>query len=102
MQIVTPVLEPKARAEEPAGEPAEWGLIAGRPAEDRSFEMVEVAAGAAVGLAIGSAAADPVWSLVGGVVGAAAGLLAGETVERAAGRVATTTDATRPEPLDRG
>jgi hypothetical protein len=102
MQTVTPGLEPDARATEPADAPAEWGLIAGRPAEDRGFELVEVAAGAAVGLAIGSAAADPVWALVGGVVGAAAGLLTGETVERAAGRVATTTDATRPEHSNRG
>jgi hypothetical protein len=97
----TLVPEPEARVEE-RDEPEEEGLVAGRPIEDRTFEMVEVAAGAAAGLAIGTAVAGPVGMLVGGVAGAAAGLLTGEAVERRAGRAATTTDAGRPEPGERG
>lgn len=89
------VADPEPAAE-PAGEGFEELLVGGRPPEDRSFELVEIAAGAATGLAIGTAVAGPVGSLVGGVVGAAAGLAAGEAVERAAGHAAETTDATRP------
>jgi outer membrane lipoprotein SlyB len=85
--IVTPTPGHPSRSHD------EEGLIAGRPAEDRSFELVEVVAGAATGLAIGSAVAGPVGTVVGGIVGAAAGLIAGEAVERAAGPAATTTDA---------
>ncbi len=70
------------------------GLIAGRPIEDRSFELVEVTAGAAAGVLIGGSVAGPAGMLIGGVAGAAAGLLGGEAVERHAGRAATTTDAT--------
>ncbi len=68
-------------------------LVAGRPIEDRTFEMVEVAAGAATGLVIGTAVAGPVGTVIGGVAGAAVGLLGGEVVERRAGRAAKTTDA---------
>jgi outer membrane lipoprotein SlyB len=71
----------------------EPGLVGGRPIEDRSFELVEVAAGAAAGMLIGSAVAGPVGTVVGGVAGAAVGIVGGEAVERRAGRAATTTDA---------
>lgn len=96
----TLVPEPEARVEEP--EAREEGLVGGRPIEDRTFEMVEVAAGAAAGLAIGTAVAGPVGMLVGGVAGAAAGLLTGEAVERRAGRAATTTDAGEPKADEQG
>lgn len=74
----------------------EAGLIAGRPVEDRSFEMVEVGVGASLGLAIGAAVAGPVGAAAGVVVGAATALVAGEVIERAAGHAAETTDATEP------
>ncbi len=83
---------PEAELEE------ESGLVAGRPIEDRSFELVEVAAGAAAGLLIGTAVAGPIGTVVGGVAGAAAGLFTGEAVERHAGRAATTTNAADDEP----
>jgi len=75
----------------------EWGLIAGRPVEDRSFEMVEVGVGASLGFAIGAAVAGPVGAAAGLVVGAAAAVVAGEAIERAAGHAAETTDATEDE-----
>jgi uncharacterized membrane protein len=75
----------------------EPGLIAGRPIEDRSFELVEVAAGAAAGMLIGSAVAGPAGTLVGGVAGAVVGIVGGETIERHAGLAATTTDAGRDD-----
>jgi outer membrane lipoprotein SlyB len=81
---------PEAPPVEPEADPY---LVGGRPIEDRTFEIVEFAAGAAAGLMIGSAVAGPVGTVVGGVAGAAAGLLGGEVVERRAGRAATTTDA---------
>ncbi len=85
---------PIAATEEAAEEPLEEGLIAGRPLEDRSFEVVEVGVGASVGIAIGAAVAGPIGAAAGGVIGAAAGLVAGEAIERAAGHAAETTDAT--------
>ncbi len=72
----------------------EAGLIAGRPVEDRSFEMVEVGVGASLGLAIGAAVAGPIGAAAGVVVGGAAALVAAEAIERAAGHAAETTDAT--------
>lgn len=76
----------------------EPGLIAGRPVEDRSFEAVEAGVGLVAGIAIGSAIAGPIGAAVGGLVGVVGGIATGEVIERAAGRVATTTDATEPEP----
>jgi len=74
--------------------PVEDGLIAGRPVEDRSFEVVEVGVGASLGVAIGAAVAGPIGLVAGGVLGAAVGIVAGEVIERAAGHAAETTDAT--------
>jgi hypothetical protein len=74
----------------------EAGLIAGRPVEDRSFEVVEVGVGASLGLAIGAAVAGPIGAAAGVVVGGAAAFVAGEAIERAAGHAAETTDATEP------
>jgi outer membrane lipoprotein SlyB len=88
------ITEETAEAEEPLAE----GLVAGRPVEDRGFEMVEVGVGASLGLAIGAAVAGPIGAAAGGVIGAAAGLVAGEAIERAAGHAAETTDATANEP----
>jgi len=75
-------------------QPPEGGLIAGRPVEDRSFEMVEVGVGASLGFAIGAAVAGPLGAAAGVVVGGAAAFVAGEAIERAAGHAAETTDAT--------
>ena len=72
----------------------EAGLIAGRPVEDRSFEVVEVGVGASLGVAIGAAVAGPIGAAAGVVVGGAAAFVAGEAIERAAGHAAETTDAT--------
>lgn len=79
------------KAEEP-------GLVMGRPAEDRTFEAVEIAAGAATGVAVGAAIAGPVGAVVGGVIGGVIGIAAGEALERVEGPAATTTDATAPRP----
>ena len=79
----------------------EPGLIAGRPVEDRGFEAVEAGVGLAAGIAIGSAMFGPGGAAVGGLVGVAGGIIAGEALERAVGRVATTTDASEPEPPGR-
>ena len=76
-------LEGVSRDQQPEG-----GLIAGRPVEDRSFEMVEVGVGASLGFAIGAVVAGP--------IGAAA-FAAGEAIERAVGHAAETTDATEDE-----
>lgn len=84
--------EPNAATEEAAEE----GLIAGRPVEDRSFEMVEVGVGASLGFAVGAAVAGPIGAAAGGVIGAATAFVAGEAIERAAGHAAETTDATEP------
>lgn len=86
---------PAPRDETPsADEQSEPGLIAGRPVEDRSFEMVEVGVGASLGLAIGAAVAGPIGAAAGVVVGGAAAFVASEAIERAAGHAAETTDAT--------
>jgi phage tail tape-measure protein len=87
-------------------EPLDEGLIAGRPVEDRSFEMVETAVGVALGVAAGIAAGTflagapgtVVGGIVGGIVGGAIGLGVGEALEEAEGEVARTTDATVPHP----
>jgi len=89
--------EPKREPETP-GEP---GLVRGRPIEDRSFEAVETTVGVVVGLAIGSAVAGPAGAAVGAAVGGAAGLAGGEILERAEGRAARSTDATRETPPKR-
>lgn len=94
--------EPVDASEEPLDE----GLIAGRPVEDRSFEMVETAVGislgTAVGLAVGTAVAAGPGTVVGGIIGAVIGgvigFVAGELLEQAEGEVARTTDATHPHP----
>ncbi len=49
MSQTTVVHDPR----EATGEPAEPGLIAGRPVEDRSFEAVEVSVGIAAGMNVG-------------------------------------------------
>ncbi len=98
-------LEPQGPADrrehldEPAelGRPAEPFLVAGRPVEDRSFEVVEAGVGISLGMAIGTAVAGPIGTAVGGVLGCAAGIVAGEALERVAGRAATTTDAADDE-----
>jgi len=97
MNEVPAAHEPIAEGEGP-DEQIEEGLIAGRPVEDRSFEVVEVGVGASLGLAIGAAVAGPIGAAAGVVVGAAAGLVAGEAIERAVGHAAETTDATEHEP----
>jgi uncharacterized protein YcfJ len=95
IEVSTEGSEPPA---EPPVDELEDGLIAGRPVEDRSFEVLEVAAGASLGIAIGAVVAGPVGAGIGGVVGAAAGLVAGESIEHAVGHAAETTDATDHEP----
>jgi hypothetical protein len=78
----------------PRGEP---GLVFGRPVEDRGFEIVEAGMGLLAGVTIGALVAGPIGAAVGGLAGVAGGFAAGEVLERAAGRVATTTDAGEPE-----
>lgn len=70
------------------------GLMAGRPIEDRSFEVVEVATGASLGVAIGALVGGPIGAAAGGIIGGVAGFVAGESIEHAVGRAAETTDAT--------
>ena len=86
--------ESSAQSPERAEAPDHPYLVLGRPVEDRSFEVVETGVGIAAGMAIGTAVAGPIGTAIGGLLGAAAGLVTGEVVERAAGRAATTTDAT--------
>ena len=95
-----PVGEPSEdpEAEAPTEEVIEEGLIAGRPVEDRSFEVVEVGVGASAGLAIGAVVAGPIGAAAGALLGAAAGIVAGEALERRVGHAAETTDATEHEP----
>lgn len=82
-------------ADEPvhAAQPLEDGLVAGRPVEDRSFEVVETGLGVAAGVAIGAVVAGPPGAVIGGVIGAVAGFAAGEALERHEGLAAETTDA---------
>jgi len=75
-------------------EPDHGPLVPSRPAEDRTFEAVEVAVGVAAGGAIGGAFAGATGVAVGVVVGAIVGATAGELIERMAGKAATTMDAT--------
>lgn len=75
-------------------EPHHGQLVPSRPAEDRTFEAVEVAVGLAAGGAIGGAIAGAGGVAVGAVIGAIVGATAGELVERLAGPAATTMDAT--------
>jgi outer membrane lipoprotein SlyB len=75
----------------------EDGLVAGRPVEDRSFEVVEVATGASLGIAIGAVVAGPIGAAAGGVIGGVAGFVAGETIEHAVGRASETIDAVDDE-----
>lgn len=98
---------PETAAEEAPPEPlheapVEDGLVAGRPIEDRSFEVVEAGVGAAFGAVIGTAVLPGIGTAVGGVVGAAAGFVAGEALERHEGKVARTTDAIDDEPVPHG
>lgn len=71
-------------------------LFTSRPAEDRTFEAVEVTLGAAVGIGLGIALGGVIGAVVGGVIGAIIGATLGEEVERLAGPAATTMDATTP------
>lgn len=98
--VMHPVEDRTDESTEPE-EAEEPGLVSGRPIEDRSFEVVETGVGVAFGVAIGTAVAGPIGAAVGGVVGAAAGFMVGEATERAAGRAATTTDASEPEDHDK-
>jgi len=75
----------------------EDGLVAGRPVEDRSFEVVEVATGASLGVAIGAVVGGPIGAAAGGIIGGVAGFIAGESIEHAVGRAAETIDATEAE-----
>jgi outer membrane lipoprotein SlyB len=75
----------------------EDGLVAGRPVEDRSFEVVEVATGASLGVAIGAVVGGPIGAAAGGIIGGVAGFIAGESIEHAVGRAAETTDATESD-----
>jgi hypothetical protein len=84
----------RARPEQVAEAEDEPGLVLGRPAEDRTFEAVEITAGTAVGVAIGMAAGGPIGAVAGAVIGAVVGIAVGEALERAAGAAATTMDAT--------
>jgi len=96
--------DPVEAPEEPEGrlDELEDGLVAGRPVEDRGFEVVEIGVGASLGIAIGAAVAGPLGAAAGGIVGAAAGIIAGEAIERAAGHAAETTDATEHGPAHQG
>jgi len=90
---------PETQSELPAyaPEPVEPNLVLGRPVEDRSFEVVEAGVGISLGMAVGTAVAGPIGTAVGGLLGCAAAIVAGEAIERAAGRAATTTDASDDE-----
>jgi len=71
-------------------------LVLGRPAEDRTFEAVEVAIGIAGGAAIGGSIGGPIGAIAGAVAGAIVGATAGELIERAAGPAARNMDASGP------
>jgi len=91
-----------AEVEAPIPEEIEEGLIAGRPVEDRSFEVVEVGVGAVAGMVVGTAVAPGVGTAIGGLVGGAVALVAGEALERHEGRAAQTIDAVDDEPVPHG
>jgi len=90
-ETITPV-EPVADPEPLHEARVEDGLVAGRPVEDRSFEAVEVGAGAVAGLILGTAVGGPIGAAAGGLIGGAAALVVGEALERHEGRAAETTD----------
>jgi hypothetical protein len=73
--------------------PLEDGLLAGRPVEDRAFEVVEGSVGLAAGALIGGVIAGPIGAAIGGMIGVAGGVVAGEALERHEGHAAETTDA---------
>jgi len=87
---------------EVAREPIEEGLVAGRPVEDRGFEVVEIGVGASAGFAVGAVVAGPIGAAAGAVIGAAAAVVAGEAIERRVGHAAETTDASEHEPPPHG
>jgi hypothetical protein len=92
--MVAPPVEPVVDVEPVhATQPLEDGLVAGRPVEDRSFEVVETGLGVAAGVAIGAVVAGPPGAVIGGVIGGVAGFAAGEALERHEGLAAETTDA---------
>lgn len=100
-QVPAPAVE--ARPAEALHEaPIEDGLVAGRPIEDRSFEVAEAGVGAALGMMVGTAVAPGVGTAIGAVVGAAAGFVAGEALERHEGRAAKTIDAVDDERVPHG
>ncbi len=94
-EIASPPQSLDASLPEPevAREPIEEGLVAGRPVEDRGFEVVEIGVGASAGLAMGALIAGPIGAAAGVVIGAAAAVVAGEAIERRVGHAAETTDA---------
>ena len=105
MTETTPAPEPvEAPAEVPESvqQPIEDGLVAGRPVEDRSFEVVEIGVGASAGLALGAVVAGPIGAAAGAVIGGVAAIVAGEAIERRVGHAAETTDATEPAPTRHG
>jgi hypothetical protein len=97
---------PAAEAETPMEAlheaPIEDCLVAGRPVEDRSFEVVEVGAGAVAGMVVGTAVVPGVGTAIGGLVGGAVALVAGEALERHEGRAARTIDAVDDERVPHG
>jgi hypothetical protein len=100
MTEITPLpapVEDAPEADEVVEPEIEEGLVAGRPVEDRSFEVVEIGVGASAGLAIGAAVAGPIGAAAGAVVGGAVAIVAGEAIERRVGHAAETTDATEQE-----
>ena len=92
-----PAVEP-ADVTEAVHDTFEDGLVAGRPVEDRGFEVVEIGVGASAGLAVGAVVAGPIGAAAGAVIGAAAAIVAGEAIERRVGHAAETTDATEHLP----
>jgi uncharacterized protein YcfJ len=101
-QEPAPPVEAEVPVESLHEAPIEDGLVAGRPVEDRSFEVVEVGAGAVAGMVIGTAVAPGLGTAIGGVVGGAVALVAGEALERHEGRAAQTIDAVDEEPVPHG
>lgn len=95
-------LDLPAHEPEVAREPIEEGLVAGRPVEDRGFEVVEIGVGASAGLAAGAVVAGPIGAAAGAVLGAAVAIVAGEAIERRVGHAAETTDATDEVPPPHG
>ena len=101
-QEPAPAVEAETPVEALHEAPIEDGLVAGRPVEDRSFEVVEVGVGAVAGMVVGTAVAPGVGTAIGGLVGGAVALVAGEALERHEGRAAQTIDAVDEEPVPQG